>query len=175
MVGIPVRETVPQPLTLRVREVDRVKLPVTDLVKGWVVGMPVRETVILVERVGNLEGSIVIAGVIDRVIVTERVYEEDTVTLRVKGWVVGIPVRETVTQPVTLRVIDTERVKVPVTLRVKGWVVAIPVLLTVPHRVTLTVADTERVIVTDTVRVGEAAGEAERVIVPVMLRVPLPE
>jgi hypothetical protein len=89
--------------------------------------MPVRETVILVEGVGNCEAGTVIAGVAERVMLTETVRVKDTVTLRVKAWVVGIPVRETVPHPVTLCVTDTDRVRVPETDRVKGWVDGMPV------------------------------------------------
>jgi hypothetical protein len=69
-------------------------------------------------------GDIVTQVVDERVRVTERVRE--TVTLRVRGCVVGMAVIEVVMQGEGLSVRVTERVRETVRLRVKGCVVGTP-------------------------------------------------
>jgi len=157
-----------------------------ERVKGRVVGMPVRERVTVTERVierdfvlvndtlpdfvGRLEERTVLAAEGERVRETDLVLVKDTVTDRVKGRVVGMPVRERVT--VTERVMETDLVLVNDTFpdRVATRVVGIPELVTVLDG--LRVRETDLVLVNDTVTdsvalfvVGSADGDPVTLLV----------
>jgi hypothetical protein len=173
-----------EPLILLVRET--VTDTVGERVKGKVVGIPVRDTVLVTERVIETDRVLVTETVPENVArleaptvlaperVTEILLVRETVTEpvgeRVKGNVVGIPVRDTVL--VGERVRETEVVLVTdtVTERVPTWVVGIPVLVT--DLVGESVRETDLVLVKETVTdcvalcvVGSADGE------PLTLRV----
>jgi len=190
VVGIPVLEIVAEVVAVPKEEAatvgtDRrevvtvterlyVKDGVIDLVKGRVVGMPVRVIDTLTERVkARVVGTPVLEIVADVVAVrkeeaatvgtdrrevvtvTERLYVEDGLIERVKARVVGSAVR----------VIDT------LTERVKARVVGAPL----PEAVLHMDIDTLRVRDTDTVRVTlllDAAAVVERVIVTECVREP---
>jgi len=110
-----------------VRVTDTDLQPVTERVKGWVVGM----------------------GVTDLVILTDTLRVCEIVGVRVKGWVVAMPVAEPVWH------VDGDLVKVceavvqPLTDLVASWVVA------KGDPVRVTQVEGERVIVTETVIEGE--------------------
>jgi len=186
VVGMPVRDRVT--VTDRVMERDLVLVTdtVTDRVKGRVVGMPVRDRVTVTERVmetdlvlvkdtvpdfvAKLEERTVLAADGERVRERDLVLVKDTVTDRVKGRVVGIPVRERVT--VTERVMETDLVLVNDTLpdRVATRVVGIPEPVTVLDG--LRVRETDLVLVKDTVTdsvalfvVGRADGDPVTLLV----------
>jgi len=91
-------ETVPQGEGEKLRVTEPVPQPLTDLVKGRVVGTPVTEIVLH----GDAE------------------YVTDGLIERVYGCVVGIPVTETVEHPEDDLVIVTERVNETETVGVAG-------------------------------------------------------
>jgi hypothetical protein len=157
-----------------------------ERVKGRVVGIPVRDRVLdglrvmetdlvlvtdtVPDFVAKLEERTVLAADRERVRETDLVLVKDTVTERVKGRVVGMPVRDRVT--VTERVMETDLVLVNDTLpdRVATRVVGIPELVTVLDG--LRVRETDLVFVKDTVTdsvalfvVGSADGDPVTLLV----------
>ena len=80
-----------------------------------------------------VNGQVVGIAEIDTVAQGDAEYVTEGVIERVKGWVVAMPLTETVPQGEGEKLLVTEFVVQPLTDLVNGWVVGMPVTETVIH------------------------------------------